>query len=184
MGVFATAAIVACTPETVEETPSLEVDKESVSLTAKFTVTAGELTKTVAVTQAAAEAQKPEPEPESAVTETIWEGEAYDLGTSWSGGLQINSVPILSEDAKIHVVYEAPAGFDYYQLKFCYIGQDWEWVQLTSPTGMNSDGCVTLDSNKTEYVLALNDEDIAAINAGKGMVIQGYGAVITKVSYK
>lgn len=41
-----------------------------------------------------------------------------------------------------------------------------------------------LDPDKTEYVLALNDDDIAAINAGKGMVIQGYGAVITKVSYK
>lgn len=125
MGVFATAAIVACTPETVEETPSLEVDKESVSLTAKageasfnvtsnqawtvtadadwlsfdpqsgkasaeavavkvtaeentaeaartakITVTAGELTKTVAVTQAAAEAQTPEPEPPVEETKT------------------------------------------------------------------------------------------------------------------
>ena len=129
----------------------------------------------------------PEPgtdDPEPAVTETIWEGEPYDLGSEWSGGLQISSGPRLPEDARIHVVYEAPSGYDYYQFKFCYIAENWDWIGLTSPPGMNSDGCVTLDASATEYSFALNAEDIAAINAGKGMVIQGYGAVITKVSYK
>jgi len=125
----------------------------------------------------------PDPEPEPAVKETLWEGEPFDLGSDWSKGLQINSVPILPADAKIHVVYEAPAGYDYYQFKFCYVGQDWSWNQLTSPSGMNSDGCVTLDATATEYSFALNAEDIAAINGGRGLVVQGYAAIIKKVYY-
>lgn len=124
------------------------------------------------------------PEPDApAVTETIWEGEPFDLGSDWSQGLQISSVPRLPEDARIHIVYEAPAGYDYYQVKFCSIGQDWNWNVLTSPTGMNADGCVTLDAAATEYSFALNAEDIAAINTGRGMVVQGYATVIKKVYY-
>lgn len=96
---------------------------------------------------------------------------------------RFNIIPRLPEDARILVVYEAPAGYDYYQFKFCYIDQNWGWNAMTSPVDVNEYGCVMLDPQKTEYVLALNDEDIAAINAGKGMVIQGYGAVITKVSF-
>ena len=126
---------------------------------------------------------QPEVPADPAVKETIWKGEPLDLGSDWSKGLQINSVPRLPEDARIHVVYEAPAGYDYYQFKFCYIDQNWGWNAMTSPVDVNEYGCVMLDPQKTEYVLALNDEDIAAINAGKGMVIQGYGAVITKVSF-
>ena len=83
----------------------------------------------------------------------------------------------------IYVEYEA-TGYDYYQFKFCYIDAEWGWNAMTSPVDVNEYGCVMLDAEQTEYVLALNDDDIAAINAGKGMVIQGYGAVITKVSYK
>lgn len=120
--------------------------------------------------------------PEPAVKETIWEGDPFDLGSDWSQGLQITSVPRLPEDARIHVVYEAPAGYDYYQFKFCCIGQDWSWNALTSPPGA-TDGCVLLDASATEYSFALNAEDLAAINSGRGMVIQGYAAIIKKVYF-
>ena len=126
---------------------------------------------------------QPEVPADPAVKETIWKGEPFDLGSDWSKGLQINSVPRLPEDARIHVVYEAPAGYDYYQFKFCYINQEWQWVPLTSPTGMNADGCVTLDAAATEYSFALNAEDIAAINTGRGLVVQGYAAIIKEVYY-
>ena len=126
---------------------------------------------------------QPEVPADPAVKETIWKGEPFDLGSDWSKGLQINSVPRLPEDARIHVVYEAPAGYDYYQFKFCYVDQEWQWVPLTSPTGMNADGCVTLDAAATEYSFALNAEDIAAINTGRGLVVQGYAAIIKEVYY-
>ena len=126
---------------------------------------------------------QPEVPADPAVKETIWNGEPFDLGSDWSKGLQINSVPRLPEDARIHVVYEAPAGYDYYQFKFCYVDQEWQWVPLTSPTGMNADGCVTLDAAATEYSFALNAEDIAAINTGRGLVVQGYAAIIKEVYY-
>lgn len=126
---------------------------------------------------------QPEVPADPAVKETIWKGEPFDLGSDWSKGLQINSVPRLPEDARIHVVYEAPAGYDYYQFKFCYVDQEWQWVPLTSPTGMNADGCVTLDAAATEYSFALNAEDIAAINSGRGLVVQGYAAIIKEVYY-
>lgn len=127
--------------------------------------------------------EQPEVPADPAVKETIWKGEPFDLGSDWSKGLQINSVPRLPEDARIHVVYEAPAGYDYYQFKFCYVDQEWQWVPLTSPTGMNADGCVTLDAAATEYSFALNAEDIAAINSGRGLVVQGYAAIIKEVYY-
>lgn len=126
---------------------------------------------------------QPEVPADPAVKETIWKDEPFDLGSDWSKGLQITSVPRLPEDARIHVVYEAPAGYDYYQFKFCYVGQDWSWNALTSPTGMNADGCVTLDASATEYSFALNAEDIAAINSGMGLVVQGYAAIIKEVYY-
>ena len=126
---------------------------------------------------------QPEVPADPAVKETIWKGEPFDLGSDWSKGLQIHSVPRLPEDARIHVVYEAPAGYDYYQFKFCYVDQEWQWVPLTSPTGMNADGCVTLDAAATEYSFALNAEDIAAINTGRGLVVQGYAAIIKEVYY-
>ena len=124
----------------------------------------------------------PEDPSDPAVKETIWEGEPFDLGSDWSQGLQITSVPRLPEDARIHVVYEAPAGYDYYQFKFCYISQDWNWNALTSPPGA-TDGCVVLDPSATEYSFALNADDIAAINSGRGMVVQGYAAIIKKVYF-
>jgi len=124
----------------------------------------------------------PENPSDPAVKETIWEGEPFDLGSDWSQGLQITSVPRLPEDARIHVVYEAPAGYDYYQFKFCYISQDWNWNALTSPPGA-TDGCVVLDPSATEYSFALNADDIAAINSGRGMVVQGYAAIIKKVYF-
>ena len=124
----------------------------------------------------------PEDPSDPAVKETIWEGEPFDLGSDWSQGLQITSVPRLPEDARIHVVYEAPAGYDYYQFKFCYISQDWNWNALTSPPGA-TDGCVVLDPSATEYSFALNADDIAAINSGRGMVVQGYAAIIKMVYF-
>ena len=171
---LAMAATVACNQEEPVVTPELDLNKTTASVDAEGGSVALEVTSNVDWTASA----------DPAVKETIWAGDSFDLGSDWSQGLQINSVPRLPEDARIHVVYEAPAGYDYYQFKFCYIDQNWGWNAMTSPVDVNEYGCVMLDPQKTEYVLALNDEDIAAINAGKGMVIQEYGAVITKVSYK
>lgn len=115
----------------------------------------------------------------------IYEG-SYDLGTSYSGGFQtaIGEVPY---GAILNIGYETPAGVGdgYYQIKLNYVGSDWSWNLMNSTEAdANEWGYVTLDTYSKEYSVALTDSDVDAINAGmKMIVVQGYAATITKVSY-
>lgn len=167
IGAFAAAAAVACAPENVEETPSLEVDKESVSLTAKageaslnvtsnrawtvtadadwlsfdpqsgqasaeavavkvtaednpaeaartakITVTAGGLTKTVNVTQAAAEAQKPEEPPVENLSEWALVGSFND----WDAASELY-LSVLDEEYYVYYGFELETSTEFKFLK-------------------------------------------------------------------
>ena len=115
----------------------------------------------------------------------IWEG-TYDLGTSYSGGLSI-SIGELQAGTNLHIGYETPAGVGegYYQIKLLYVDAGWGWKDMNSTAAdVNEYGYVTLDTAADEYSIELTDQDVAAINAGqKTIVVQGYAATITKVSY-
>ena len=119
------------------------------------------------------------------VSVVLWEG-STNLGTDWSTAVQIQGPAKIPYGAKLHVEYETPEGVGdgYYQIKFCYIGADWGWVQMESHLPYANDyGCVTLVTGSSHYALPLIDADVDAINNGKGLVIQGYAATITKVYY-
>ena len=119
------------------------------------------------------------------VSVVLWEG-STSLGTDWSTAVQIQGPAKIPYGAKLHVEYETPEGVGdgYYQIKFCYIGADWGWVQMESHLPYANDyGCVTLVAGSSHYALPLIDADVDAINNGKGLVIQGYAATITKVYY-
>lgn len=115
----------------------------------------------------------------------VWEGE-YNCGTSYSGGLQ-NTIGEVAYGTVLHIGYETPAevGDGYYQIKLCYVGADWSWNAMSSTeSDVNEYGFITLDTNANEYTVSLTDSDVDAINAGqKAIVVQGYAATITKVSY-
>lgn len=115
----------------------------------------------------------------------IWEG-TYDLGTSYSGGLSI-SIGELQSGTNLHIGYETPAGVGegYYQIKLVYIDAGWGWKDMNSTAAdVNEYGYVTLDTAADEYSIKLTDQDVEAINAGqKTIVVQGYAATITRVSY-
>lgn len=119
------------------------------------------------------------------ISVVLWEG-STSLGTDWSTAVQIQGPAKIPYGAKLHVEYETPEGVGdgYYQIKFCYIGADWGWVQMESHLPYANDyGCVTLVAGSSHYALPLIDADVDAINNGKGLVVQGYAATITKVYY-
>lgn len=115
----------------------------------------------------------------------VWEG-AYDLGTSYSGGLSV-AIGEVPYGATLNIGYETPAGVGdgYYQIKLIAVGSDWSWNAMNSTDAdVNEYGYVTLSTSATEYSVKLTDSDVDAINAGmKTVVVQGYAATITKVSY-
>lgn len=115
----------------------------------------------------------------------VWEG-AYDLGTSYSGGLSV-AIGEVPYGATLNIGYETPAGVGdgYYQIKLISVGSDWGWNAMNSTDAeVNEYGYVTLNASATEYSVKLTDSDVDAINAGqKAIVVQGYAATITKVSY-
>lgn len=115
----------------------------------------------------------------------VWEGE-HNLGTSYSAGLSV-SLGEVSKGTVLHIGYETPTdvGNGYYQIQLISVGSDWSWNQMNSTAAeVNEYGYVTLDPNATIYSVSLTDSDVDAINAGQKMVVvQGYAATITKVSY-
>ena len=115
----------------------------------------------------------------------VYEG-AFELGTSYSASLS-TSIGHVPYGASLHVGYETPAGVGdgYYQIMLFCVGADWSWVPLNSVAAdMNEYNFIPLDTNLDEYSVILSDTDVDAINAGKqAIVVQGYAATITKVSY-
>lgn len=122
---------------------------------------------------------------ENVKTVTLWEG-STSLGTDWSTAVQIQGPAKIPYGAKLHVEYETPEGVGdgYYQIKFCYINAEWSWVQMESHLAQaNEYGCVMLAAGSDHYSVDLLDSDVDGINNGKGLVVQGYAATITKVYY-
>jgi len=113
----------------------------------------------------------------------VWEG-SFECGTSYAGlSISPGEIPYGST---LNVGYETPDGVGdgYYQIKLIYVDSNWGWNDMTSTASdVNEYGYVTLSTSATEYSVKLTDSDVDAINAGKGIVVQGYAAVITKVSY-
>lgn len=105
-------------------------------------------------------------------------------GTSYAGlSVSPGEIPYGST---LNVGYETPDGVGdgYYQIKLLYVDSGWGWNDMSSTASdVNEYGYVTLSTSATEYSVKLTDSDVDAINAGKGIVVQGYAAVITKVSY-
>lgn len=113
----------------------------------------------------------------------VWEG-SFECGTSYAGlSISPGEIPYGST---LNVGYETPDGVGdgYYQIKLLYVDSNWGWNDMSSTASdVNEYGYVTLSTSATEYSVKLTDSDVDAINAGKGIVVQGYAAVITKVSY-
>lgn len=118
-------------------------------------------------------------------TVVLWEG-STNLGTDWSTAVQIQGIGKLPYGAELHVEYETPAevGGGWYQIKLVYIDQNWGWNTMESPLPeANEYDCISLGTGTSHYSVTLTDNDVDAVNAGKGIVIQGYAATIKKVYY-
>ena len=113
--------------------------------------------------------------PASAQT-VLFEGES-DL-TSWSGSLQIAAAKFasLAEGDKVTFAYTCQSGFDYYNIK----PSNSSWSLLSScAADDNGYGCVNANSTGT-YSFAVNADDVTELKAN-GMIVQGYGIVLTQV---
>lgn len=117
-------------------------------------------------------------------TVVLWEG-STNLG-DWDASIEMHGIGKLPYGAELHVEYETPAevGEGWYQIKISYIDQDWNWhtMESTLPDA-NEWESVMLEPGTSHYSVTLTDNDVDAVNAGKGIVIQGYAATIKKVYY-
>lgn len=111
-----------------------------------------------------------------------------NLGTDWDGDLALilDGELFSNCNANSKFTVEFEFGYaDYYKLKICENSSDWPALQsIVLPTGMFLDEYYgDFDVTSSPLTFSLSSSDLAAVKKS-GMVIQGHGVTIKKVSYK
>lgn len=110
--------------------------------------------------------------------QVAWEG-SYDFGTGWSTNINIDASKFATAQSGATFTFTYTVGSEgYAQIKIC----DSNWKALASPKGQNEYQCVSLDMSGNSYSTVLSDDDLATIKTG-GMILQGYNATLTKVTF-
>lgn len=110
--------------------------------------------------------------------QVAWEG-SYDFGTDWSTNMTIDASKFATAQSGATFTFTYTVGSEgYAQIKIC----DTSWNPLTSPKGQNAWNCVDLNMSSNSYSTVLSDDDLATIKTG-GMLLQGYNATLTKVTF-
>ena len=111
-----------------------------------------------------------------------------NLGTNWDSDLALILDGALFSNCnssdKFTLDFEFESA-DYYKLKICANIDDWpELKSIVLPAGMYLDEYYGgFDVNSSPLTFSLNSSDLTAIKQS-GMVIQGHGVIIKKVSYQ
>ena len=110
--------------------------------------------------------------------QVAWEG-SYDFGTDWSTNMTIDASKFATAQSGATFTFTYTVGSEgYAQIKIC----NSSWKALASPKGQNEYQCVSLDMSGNSYSTVLSDDDLATIKTG-GMLLQGYNATLTKVTF-
>lgn len=110
--------------------------------------------------------------------QVAWEG-SYDFSTDWSTNMTIDASKFATAQSGATFTFTYTVGSEgYAQIKIC----NSSWKALASPKGQNEYQCVSLDMSGNSYSTVLSDDDLATIKTG-GMLLQGYNATLTKVTF-
>lgn len=113
--------------------------------------------------------------------QVAWEGSS-NFGTSWDGSLavQISAGKFAStkSGATFTFYYDCNSDADYSQIGIC----DGSWNTLSSAKDADPQWGTINVGGTTSYTTTLSDDDIKTIQSG-GMVIKGYNATLTKVTF-
>ena len=110
--------------------------------------------------------------------QVAWEGN-FDFGTGWSTNMTIDASKFATAQSGATFTFTYTVGSEgYAQIKIC----NSSWKALASPKGQNEYQCVSLDMSGNSYSTVLSDDDLATIKTG-GMLLQGYNATLTKVTF-
>lgn len=110
--------------------------------------------------------------------QVAWEG-SYEFGTGWSTNINIDASKFATAQSGATFTFTYTVGSEgYAQIKIC----NSSWKALASPQGQNEYQCVSLDMSGNSYSTVLSDDDLTTIKTG-GMLLQGYNATLTKVTF-
>ena len=113
--------------------------------------------------------------------QVVWEGSS-NFGTSWDGSLAVqisaDKFAYAKSGATFTFYYDCNSDADYSQIGIC----DGSWNTLSSAKDADPQWGTINVGGTTSYTTTLSDDDIKTIQSG-GMVIKGYNATLTKVTF-